>query len=83
MTTARLHQLTVARGKNVCTCGRDWVCEFSAEGRWAALRKLFERDVALYADQWKDSEAEDMQTVLGYMDELEAAEAAEPQQEER
>jgi hypothetical protein len=40
--------------------------------RWAELRKLLERDVALYADQWKDSEAEDMQTVLGYMAELEA-----------
>jgi hypothetical protein len=33
-------------GQPVCTCGRDWPCPQSAEGRWAKLGAWLDEQVA-------------------------------------
>jgi hypothetical protein len=40
------HDRTVVMGQPVCTCGRDWPCPQSAEGRWAKLREWLDERLA-------------------------------------
>ena len=44
--STRRHDRTVVMGQPVCTCGTDWPCPESAEGRWAKLREWLDAEVA-------------------------------------
>lgn len=51
------HERAVVQGDNQCTCGRDWPCGFSAEGKLAALRDYL-TTMAAAMDEARDVAAE-------------------------
>jgi hypothetical protein len=69
------HERTVVQGDNQCACGRDWPCEFSAEGKLAALRTWLETKASLAAYAWREDEAGWCREALNEMDNLDAAES--------
>lgn len=62
MTYFGSHDRTVVQGDEVCTCGNDWPCPQSAEGRWAALREWLREMDETYTGIYNASHAADPDT---------------------